>query len=351
MEDNSSRYEGDLALISKHRDALMGIAALIIFAFHEFLSVTPDGTMIHDAEEFILRVSFYGVDIFMLLSGMSVACSLIKSPDIGRFYLKRAKRILPFYILSGIVKMFLAGWSIKEFFLNVFGINFFLVSVNSYLWFIIAIILFYLAAPFYQKLLLKFNRPILTFTVTFVLWYIISIALHSFIREDFYYAINRMPVFMLGMLLGNLINSKTKIKYPVAFWTGIGTLFIIGWLMSYLTNYYGYIYVIGTLLNFVPRMALGISVTFICAKILDLLNWNLLNKSLAFVGSFCLELYIVQLLLDYKLHYFLRDHNIWGIPRNLIMLVVLGTIAFLSARLVKWCVDKICSLDIGKQKK
>ena len=93
QEKSEITRSGDLALISKYRNALMGVAALIICYFHEFLPVFPNGTFLYEVEDLIIRVSFYGVDVFMLLSGMSVANSLIKDSHLGRFYAKRAKRI------------------------------------------------------------------------------------------------------------------------------------------------------------------------------------------------------------------------------------------------------------------
>ena len=57
----------------------MGIAAIIICVFHEFLPVMPEG-ILYDIESFVLRVSFYGVDIFLLLSGISVSSRSISSP-------------------------------------------------------------------------------------------------------------------------------------------------------------------------------------------------------------------------------------------------------------------------------
>jgi len=352
MEQIEGAKNSDLGLISTHRNALMGIAALIICYFHEFLPAAPAGTFLYDAEDFIIRVSFYGVDVFMLLSGMSVACSLLRKPSVKTFYLRRAKRILPFYFLSGIVMILMGKWVVSDYFLNIFGINFFIKHVDSYLWFVIAIILFYLAAPLYQKLLVKFDKPVLTYLISFAGWYVISLALTGVIRDDFFYAIGRMPVFMLGMLLGNLITTGVKIKYRFAFWTAVVTMFIIGWIMSYMQNYYSYIYLFGTILSVLPRVCLGFSVPYICAGLLDIIKFKWIGKVFEFFGSFCFELYIVQKLFDQSIHYFLQANNIWGIVRNLIMLFTLSAIAFLSSRAVNWCVDKIaCSLDINKQNK
>ena len=347
-DKNVLQKSGDLALISKYRNALMGVAALIICFFHEFLPVFPSGTVMYDIEDFVIRVSFYGVDIFMLLSGMSVANSLIKDNNIGHFYAKRAKRILPIYLLSGIFMILFNGWSIKDYFLNISGIRFFTESVDTYLWFVIAIIIFYLFAPLYQKLIEKTGRPMITFIVSFAVWYVVFLVLWNCIRSDFYYMIDRIPVFLLGMSIGNLINKGVKVKYRSVFWLGVVSSFIVGWLLSYMLNYYSYLYLFGTVLRCFPRILLGFGTAYLVAGLLDLVKQKWLLYVLEFFGSFCFELYIVQRVFDAKIHYFLMDREIWGVPRNLIMLVSLSLIAFALSRIVNWTVDKVCSLDIKK---
>ena len=340
--------KGDLALISKYRNALMGVAALIICYFHEFLPVFPDGTALYEAEDLIIRVSFYGVDIFMLLSGMSVATSLLRDSNIGHFYAKRAKRILPIYLLSGVFMILINGWSFKDYLLNISGVRFFTEKVDSYLWFVIAIIIFYLFAPMYQELIEKTGRPFITFIVSFVVWYVLALVLLNYIRSDFYYMIDRIPVFLLGMSIGNMINKGTVIKNRSVFWLGVVCSFVIGWLLSYMLNYYGYLYLFGTILRCFPRILLGFGTAYLVAGILDIVIQKWLVAVLEFFGSFCFELYVVQRVFDAKIHYFLMDRNIWGVPRNLIMLVLLSLIAFAISRAVNWVVDKVCSLDIKK---
>jgi len=339
--DDKQLLTGDLALISKHRNALMGIAAVIICIFHEFLPVFPSGTAMFDIEEFVLRVSFYGVDVFLILSGMSVVFSLKKNGSVLQFYGRRALRILPVYLLSGIVMIFTEHWTFVDYLLNITGIRFFTTSVNSYLWFVTAIIIFYLAAPWFQKLLDKTGHPVITCIIALVIWYILSICLRPYIRGDLYYLINRIPTFVTGMMIGNLIKNGYKIKYRSVFWLVMVSLLVLGWVLSYSNNYYGYLELFGVYLNFLPTFALGLSTVYICAFILDLIKAKMLHKVLSFWGSFCFELYIVQRLFDAQLHYFIRSYDIWGIPRNLIMFFVLSLIAFIFSRVVNGAVDLI----------
>lgn len=64
--------------LSKYRGVLMGFAILWVMYFHiPIKSVTEVGWFIH-------RIGFYGVDIFLFLSGLGVYFSLTKAPECAR---------------------------------------------------------------------------------------------------------------------------------------------------------------------------------------------------------------------------------------------------------------------------
>lgn len=348
MSNDSRVMEGDLALISKHRNALMGIAAVIICAFHEFLPIFPSETFIGDSERYLLRVSFYGVDIFLLLSGMSVAFSLLKDSSVLSFYRKRAARILPFYLLSALFMFWTKDWSFTDYILNVSGVRFFTESVNSYLWFVIAIIIFYLFAPLYHKLIQKTGKPVITFLIVFAIWYALSIAVNYFIRDDFYYMINRIPIFLIGITIGHLIYNRKQVSSKMIFWLAIASAYIIGWMLTYCYNYYLYDPLFGLWLRFVPMFMLGISTAYICAKILDLIKFSFVEKALAFIGGFSFEFYCVQIIFDVKLHDYIRSFDIWGVPRNILMFVILGAVAWGLSKVVDLLVKAVIRLFGGK---
>lgn len=71
----------------------MGFAILWVMYFHIPLKfATEVGWFIH-------RIGFYGVDIFLFLSGLGVYYSLTKRPNVLGFYKARLVRILPAYII------------------------------------------------------------------------------------------------------------------------------------------------------------------------------------------------------------------------------------------------------------
>ncbi len=92
-ENEVSETESDLNLLSRYRSALMGIAAL---AYPLFSRVAPYGRFDPDrqAEGFVKRTGFFGVDIFPMLSGIGLVYSMQKKPKVLTFYGRRLKRII-----------------------------------------------------------------------------------------------------------------------------------------------------------------------------------------------------------------------------------------------------------------
>ena len=139
-----------LALINKHRVSLMGLAAFLIFVYHECESVLGIIPVVNFMENFIRRTGSCGVDIFFLLSGMGLTYSIEKN-TLLQFYGKRFKRIALSTLIAGVIWALLCGWTFVDYIKNVTGFNFFAVNVNSFLWFIPAIVTIYLLFPLYYK--------------------------------------------------------------------------------------------------------------------------------------------------------------------------------------------------------
>ena len=80
-------------VLSRYRSELMGIAMLWVMCFHAF-----DLDLGSKFLNFVRAIGFGGVDIFILLSAMSLVMSLEKRPvEYGAFLRRRAGRILPAY--------------------------------------------------------------------------------------------------------------------------------------------------------------------------------------------------------------------------------------------------------------
>lgn len=74
----NTKAQNDLSLLFKYRKFLMGFAALWILMTHEWQIVTNETSFFFVTENFIKRIGFCGVDIFLLLSGMGLYYSLEK---------------------------------------------------------------------------------------------------------------------------------------------------------------------------------------------------------------------------------------------------------------------------------
>lgn len=103
-KDLPNSLENGFDLLSKYRTAIMGFAALWILFSHVWLRVFYSIPFLSHIEEFIKKIGFCGVDIFLFLSGLGLTFS-IKKHSTKDFYYNRIKRILlPFLIISIIIR-------------------------------------------------------------------------------------------------------------------------------------------------------------------------------------------------------------------------------------------------------
>ena len=107
---------------------------------------------------FIHRIGFYGVDIFLFLSGLGVYYSLTKRPNVLGFYKARLVRILPAYIIVACASYCLLRLdraSALDFFYYISGIGYWTRHAR-FDWYIPTQLAFYLITPlflfFYKKL-------------------------------------------------------------------------------------------------------------------------------------------------------------------------------------------------------
>jgi len=94
QRDQAQAYRRDI-------DGLRALAVAAIVVHHAFPAVLPGG--------------FVGVDVFFVISGFLITRILVEARDEkrfswGGFYLRRARRIVPAYVLVTLVTMVLATW-------------------------------------------------------------------------------------------------------------------------------------------------------------------------------------------------------------------------------------------------
>lgn len=334
---NSNIFE----LLNKYRSSLMGFAALWILLFHEWLPVFTNYRLLSLGERFIKRIGFCGVDIFLFLSGIGMVYSLERSKSLYSFYLKRIKRILFPFIAIAIFRCCLEDWTFSTFIKNISGINFYTESILSFLWFVPAIITFYLVFPFYYRLFAKSSNKFIFTLCTLTIWLIASLVLRETMRKDLFGFTNRIPIFVIGVFTGWLSQNK-KISFDKLTWLFMFLLLFLGLYLSFLTNYRD-MYLLVPISNCcIPNILISISLPFLLLGFFDWISQIRgvekagagLIKLLSFYGTFTLELYCVQEWLGGIIMSKLIDHC-HNLLINIIILLFLTLTALLMQLISK----------------
>lgn len=198
----------------------MGLAMLWIMLYHAFYW-TPRWEWGRQVKE----LGFCGVDIFLLLSALGVAMSIIRRGEGYGAYLKRRLiRVLPLYFLvtgcyglalrlAGEIDLKTVAWTVSTLF-------YWFDKPHCFNWYIPALVGFYLIAPPLVKLLQRLRWPGVAVTVS---WAVCFVAYHAWAARGIFEAnggtVMRLPVFLLGLLLGLFIVRKQSFKlWHAAIW-------------------------------------------------------------------------------------------------------------------------------------
>lgn len=287
-----------LSSISKFRTEIMGFAALWILFYHEWRSVFGSG-ILGEAERFVAKMGYYGVDMFLFLSGMGLTYAVGKY-TVAQFYRRRYTRILVPYVIALAVIGVVRGWDLPFFIQALTGWRFWLVDMYTALWYTHAIMALYLVFPLYYWLVKKSGRPVVFTAVAILLWYAASNLLSGILRFDLYGFTNRIPIFLTGVLAGEMANRKKSITFTWKTWVICLALLLVGVVTSYLTRYHGTFILVPNSNCALPSYLVALSGVCLLAQGLSLLHDRLpalgkgLTGLLAFYGAMSLELYCIQ---------------------------------------------------------
>ena len=216
--------------LKKTKQPIMGVAALLIILYHLF-PVSRSNDVVSSSIRFVSMTGYIGVDIFFFMTGYMAYYS-----DTGNYssYIKRKfLHIYPIFIFCCILYVIMGKLSITKAVLTVFGIEFILNGGGSMIWFIPAIMIFYLAVPFYLKLVRKMNN-ITLLIISLVIWASIMLALENFTEN---HSLNiflcRLPIIFLGLCLAGY-EGKWKLNVKA----GVGVvLLVVGIALNYNFGY------------------------------------------------------------------------------------------------------------------
>lgn len=281
----SAMYASLPACISASRSFAMGLAMIAIMLFHLpylFLPVLP-----------FRYFGFWGVDVFIFLSGYGIYHSLRKSGSVGLcgFYQRRLLRIMPSAIIAGCLLLLFEKHSPIESFLSCCGLS---------LWYIRSILALYLASPliyrFTERLKASSGWRITGFLA---LWEGIYLSLYLLLRQAGYlpelpaeillWTMARFPAYLAGMCLagGKWLPVHRWWYYLIAV-AGVAIAAMGRILQMHLQTDF-YVLDFMTVAFLIPALPLFL---FAVAKIRSFAPSSLAVRAVTWAGVFSLEIYV-----------------------------------------------------------
>lgn len=285
-------------LLLKYRKAIMGVAALLVYIGHVWEPVFGKVPVISFVEYFIKLTGFVGVDFFFFLSGIGLLFAIQKY-EIADFYKRRIKRVYIPFLITALAMLMINHWTWDEFFRNVSGWNFLFKNIYSLLWFVPAIMIFYIIFPVYYKGFHAADNKCQFTALILTVWLLLSVLLSNTMREDLYGFTNRIPVFVIGVLFGWLIQQQ-KLRFTGLTWALCIVTWLLGICFAFKTIFQGYFLVVPTSNCCIPNLLIATSGSFLLAKmfsVIDMRTGNLgrlVLRLLEFFGMISLEFYCVQ---------------------------------------------------------
>lgn len=324
----------ELANISRFRAEQMGAAMLFVILFHVALDRG-------DPFYGLRRCGNVGVDIFLFLSGVGLWFSWVKTPDVLRFYRRRLLRIVPTWIVVATafyLPDYLGARRFSRSLVDLIGditINWdFWLHDELTFWYVPAIMLLYLLAPWYMRLIERHAiyrwLPLLMVVWCVMVQWVLPIH-HAVGHLEIFWS--RVPIFFIGINCGALVKSGYKVEGD-AVW-----LLLITFLMTFGTSLYLEQVRHGHFPLFVERM-LYIPFTVCSVLLMNRIfrrtpEW--VNRAFRFVGALSLEAYLIHI--HFVLVY-VQPHGLGYWPTFLITVAITLPLAWMVQRVVGFLTSK-----------
>ncbi len=290
--------EKDISRIKDNRLQIMGFASLWIVFFHFLVEFTG-------IFEKLRLLGYGGVDMFMLLSGMSMYQSYVRNGNRNAkvFYIKRIRRVVPEYIVFLVVGLFIdASFRHKLLWVYIREDSLFATihKIIIYRWFVPCILLAYVITPVVDRVLFgKRKKTQCRFVWLVLLMVIVTFAFWN--RSTALMVLIRIPTYVVGYYFGSDIsfrwanNKKWNIPAHILLVTAGGALIVK------LCEKHGDIAMAEYGIWWYPWLVMAlpmcvlVSLLFGIFKRVRLLKW--ISTLFAFLGSISLEIYLWQWLI------------------------------------------------------
>ena len=319
---------------SHHRTEIMGISMLSVILFHQYFTSAIPFNFFH-------YFGYWGVDVFLFLSGMGLVNSIKKYPT-SIYFKRRFTRIMPSCILCGTLKyiiFLLLGTSVvalKD------GLNICILSIVGLdSWFIYTILILYTIAPFIFLQIQK--KPLITIIFIVSFYTINGLTIRPMVGFNWMspegilgWTIERLPVFTCGMMISIRKSLDRKIlTYSFIF---LILAIILKLLEKICTPF--------PVLQVCIMMTLAIGMPSLIFITIFFLQYTpqVLKPIFSFFGTYSLEIYLVHGFIFWALKIIYACISPW------LLMPIAFILTCLSAYFCKKIVDKMTILRGGLYK-
>ncbi len=201
--------------LTKYRNEIFGLSAIWIVLFHIFGHIYLPSLPGMRYLARIISIGNMGVDIFLFLSALGLRYSIDKN-TLKQFYINRFNRVIIPYLILALPYFFVYDFILLkdgflQFIYNLTTLNFWL-SGDHPTWYVSFIILAYALYPIIYKLHNKTHgfSTVLLIVISVIIEFIL-LKVDSVLYINAEKALSRVPIFLLGVLLSDVISNK-KIK-------------------------------------------------------------------------------------------------------------------------------------------
>lgn len=210
----SIRIKDYMALISKYRTPVMGLAIINVLFGHT-------GMVLWGPFNYLVN-SVWLIDIFFFFSGLGAYHSLCKNDNVLDFYIRRVKRIYPAY-LPAVIAYIIVSASIvladggvpsliKETLGNVLMLGWVAGMRHQFNWYPQAIMVVYLITPAIFFLIRRFDGNTAKLSLLFAFFCLGQLC---FFGTNYLVAVSRTLNFLLGMLAADAARRDADIKLNI----------------------------------------------------------------------------------------------------------------------------------------
>ena len=296
------------AAVFAGRDVLKGLAILWVALFHAQLGFSGVG-------RWVQQVGYGGVDMLVFLSGMGLYASLERSPSLGGYMRRRAARLLPAYL------PFCALWlavmipalgmgplaAVQTAAGNMLMLGYLGGVPQMISWYVSLLAMTVLLAPFVHAALHAARKPAAAGLTIAALAFALGLC---WVGDERYMAISRLPVFVLGMTLGDERVGRRMSGAAVtglslaALAVGAGALWAtFSFFPSLLASHALYWHPFALI---APAMCLLLGIAFDKGR-----GQGPLSRALAFLGRASLEIFLFNVWMELAVKRFKLAQNPW----------------------------------------